>query len=126
MVEREQHNLARTAAETMYNLWELQAQREDPDLDAMMCRLKDLSAYSLTHAEILNQRQGVEMLALAMFFGMTSNSQYRDNQKRLQQLSKETVAYQGRAEIIEQELKQNTTDEGQSDEVDDEPQLRLL
>jgi hypothetical protein len=32
-------------------------------------RLKDLSAYSLTHAEIMQQREGVELLALGMFFG---------------------------------------------------------
>ena len=44
---------ATTAVEAMYNLWEMESRREEPDLDAIMHRLKDLSAYSLTRAEIL-------------------------------------------------------------------------
>ena len=50
MQEQERYNLAITAAETMYHLWELAHQQEALDLDGMMRRLKDLSAYSLTHA----------------------------------------------------------------------------
>ena len=109
MREREQHSLATIAAETMYGLWEMEAQREEPDLDAMMRRLKDLSAYSLTHAEILEQREGVEMLALAMFFGATSNPAFHRNQARLQELSEETVAYEGRASVIEEEVARRRT-----------------
>jgi hypothetical protein len=104
MQERERYQLATIAAETMCNLWELSYQRGELDLDAMMRRMKDLSAYSLTHAEIMVQREGVELLALGRFFGMSSDSQFRRNQERLRLLSEETLAYQGRAEIVEQEV----------------------
>jgi len=93
------------AAEAMYHLWELEHRRNPLDLDGMMCRLKDLSAYSLTHAEILAQREGVELLALGMFFGMTSDPELRKhNQGRLTQLHPETVDYQGRPEKIEKKI----------------------
>lgn len=104
MREQERFGLATMVAEAMYHLWELENQREDLNLDAMMCRLKDLSAYSLTHAEIMDQREGVELLALAMFFGATSKPTYHKNQERLTLLSEETIYYLGRAEIIEQEV----------------------
>ena len=83
MHERERYHLATIAAETAYNLLELEAQQEQPDLDEMMCRLKDLSAYSLTHAEIMDQREGIELLALARFFGMSSDQRLWKNQERL-------------------------------------------
>lgn len=68
MQEREPLNIATIAAETMVNLWELeQSQTGQINLDNMMRHPKDLSAYSLTHAEILEQREGVELLALGMF-----------------------------------------------------------
>ena len=102
MHERKQYALAIVGAEVMYNLWELENQREELNLEGMMRRLKDLSAYSLTHAEIMDQREGVELLALAMFFGATSNPRFYKNQERLALLSEETFAYQGRAEVIEQ------------------------
>jgi hypothetical protein len=76
------------------------------DLDSGMRRLKDLSAYSLTHAEIMIQREGVELLALAKFFGLTSESRFHKNQERLNLLSEETIAYQGRGENIEREIKE--------------------
>ena len=102
---REPFSLAIITAETMYNLWELEIQQgNEPDLDAKMRRLKDLSAYSLTHAEILDQREGVELLALGMFFGASSNPAFLKNQARLQQLSQETAYYKGQAEHIEQEI----------------------
>jgi hypothetical protein len=104
MGERDRYGLARTAAETMVNLWELEGQRANPDLDGMMRRLKDLSAYSLTHAEIMEQREVVELLALGMFFGATSDPRYRGNQERLQSLSQETVDYQGRPEVVEAQI----------------------
>ena len=47
------------------------------DVDQMMRRLKALSAYSLLHPEILAQQEGPELLALGMFFGMTSNMELR-------------------------------------------------
>jgi hypothetical protein len=111
MQERERHHfhLAITAAEAMYNLWKLESQQGELDLDGMMCRLKDLSAYSLTHAEILDQREGVELLALGMFFGATSDPLFHQNQERLSFLSEQTLAYQGQAEIVEQEVAQRKT-----------------
>lgn len=130
---QEPFSLAIIAAETMYNLWELDyLQGNAPDLDVKMRRLKDLSVYSLTHAEILDQREGVELLALAMFFGASSDPAFSKNQARLQQLSQKTVDYQGQAEHIEQEIgvrkKQAKRERGQNKKVDDDKpsQLRLL
>jgi hypothetical protein len=104
--EREQtrYQLATVASETMCFLLEAEYQQGERDLDALMRRLKDLSAYSLTHAEIMDQREGVELLALGKFFGMTSDPGYRQNQERLRLLSEETLAYQGQAETIEGEV----------------------
>ena len=106
MRDREQarYQLATIAAETMCFLLEAEYQEGRRDLDDMMRRLKDLSAYSLTHAEIMEQREGVELLALGRFFGMTSDRGYRQNQERLRLLSEETLAYQGQAEAIEGEV----------------------
>jgi hypothetical protein len=104
MQEREQYSLAMTAAETMYYLWQLADQQEEVDLDRKMRRLKDLSAYSLTHAEIMEQREIVELLALGMFFGASSDNRLWVNQRRLTLLSGETVDYQGRVEVVEQEV----------------------
>jgi hypothetical protein len=61
-------------------------------------------AYSLTHAEILDQREGVQLLALARFFGMSSDPRFQRNQERPRLLSDEALAYPGQAEIIEQEV----------------------
>ena len=104
MHERDQYTLAMTAAETTYHLWELEDQQEGVNLDRMMRRLKDLSAYSLTHAEIMDQREGVELLALATFFGASSDQRFWYNQRRLSDLSEEAIDYQGRAEVIEREV----------------------
>ena len=109
MHERERYHLATIAAETAYNLLELEAQQEEPDLDEMMRRLKDLSAYSLTHAEIMDQREGVELLALARFFGMSNAQPLWKNQERLSHLSEETLAYEGRAEVTEEEVAKRKT-----------------
>lgn len=132
MGERESFSLATIAAETIYNLWELEIQQGQViNLDAKMRRLKDLSAYSLTHAEILDQREGVELLALGMFFGANSNPEFLKNQARLQQLSQEAVDYKGQAEHVEQEIalckKLENRKQGQKKTDDDKPsQLRLL
>jgi hypothetical protein len=109
MQERDRYGLAIVAAEATCTLWELEGQQEGLDLDGMMRRLKDLSEYSLAHAEIMDQREGVEMLALAMYFGMTSNARFHRNRERLGLLSEETFAYQGRAEVVEQEIAQRKT-----------------
>ena len=108
MVERDHYDLARIAAETMYNLLELQWQMGELDLDASMMRLKDLSAYSLSNADIQERRQGVELLALGMLFGMSSDPHYQGNQTRLHSLAEETIQYAGQAERIVDEIKQQS------------------
>jgi hypothetical protein len=52
------------------------------------------------------QREGVELLALAKFFGLTSESRFHKSRERLYLLSEETFAYQGQAGRIEQEIKE--------------------
>jgi hypothetical protein len=106
MVERERWELASTFSEMMYLYLEADYREGELDLDSKMRRLKDLSAYSLTHAEIMAQREGVELLALAKFFGLTSESRFHKNQKRLSLVSEETLAYQGQGEKIEGEIKE--------------------
>jgi hypothetical protein len=103
--EQTLYHLANSAAEAMYGLFEAEYQQEgERDLEAMMRRLKDLSAYSLSHAEIMVQREGVELLALAKFFGMTTDPAFHRNQARLHLLSEEVLTYPGQAEVIEQEV----------------------
>jgi hypothetical protein len=58
MRERERHSMVITAAETMHQLWELESHAQELDLDNVVRRLKDLSAYSVTRAEIIDQRGG--------------------------------------------------------------------
>jgi hypothetical protein len=107
MREREQYEIASGMAEVMNVVFEANYQSGEVNLEAMMMRLKDLSAYSLTHAEIMHQREGVELLALGMFFGMTSNQAMREkNQSRLSLLSDEALSYQGQAELIEEQVAQ--------------------
>lgn len=115
MVERDNYDLARVAAEAMYNLLELQWQVGELDLDATMMRLKDLSAYSLSNADIQERRQGVELLALGMLFGMSSDTRYQENQMRLHSLTEETISYEGQAERIVEEIKEQATPRRSSD-----------
>ncbi len=128
MQEREPFSFATIAAETIYNLWEMEyVQTGQMNLDTMMRRLKDLSAYSLTHAEILEQREGVELFALGMFFGASSNPAYQKNQSRLHQLSPETVDYQGQPEHVEQEIiLRKKGNRNREEKTSDSNQLRLL
>ena len=125
MKEQDRFDLAITAAETIYHLWEMENQQgePDPDPDKMMCRLKDLSAYSLTHADIMDRREGVELLALAMFFGATSNPRFHKNQERLSLLSERTITYPGRAEIIEHEITERDSQKSQPPDEDLQPRL---
>ena len=104
MRERERYSLTIVAVEAMYGLWEPEHDQGELDLDCMMLRLKDLSAYSLTHVEIMDQREGAELLAMGTFFGATSDPRFHQNQERLSLLSEQTLACQGRAETIEQEV----------------------
>jgi hypothetical protein len=99
------YELANSFAEIMMAVLEAEYQRGERDLDATMRRLKDLSAYSLTHAEIMDQREGVELLALGMFFGMTSNPRlHYKNQERLVLLAEETINYNGQSENVGREI----------------------
>jgi hypothetical protein len=108
--EQTRYHLANSAAEVMYGLFEAEYQQEGEDyLEVLMRRLKDLSAYSLRHAEIMVQREGVELLALAKFFGMTTDPAFHRNQARLHLLSEEVLTYQGQAEVIEQEVAARNT-----------------
>ena len=105
MGERSQSELTFSFAELMYLVIEEEYHEGQRDVDQMMRRLKDLSAYSLLHAEILTRREGVELLALGMFFSMASKKElHQRNQGRLQLISEETAAYQGRAELVEQQI----------------------
>ena len=105
MGERAHDKLAFSFAELMHMVIEEEYRHDQRDVDEMMRRLKDLSAYSLLHAEILTQREGAELLALGMFFGMSSNPELRHrNEGRLQLISEETANYQGRSEVIEEQV----------------------
>lgn len=130
MREREEprHSHATAAAEAMHYLFELEYQQGERSVDAMMKRLKDLSAYSLTHAEVMDRREGVEMLALARFFGMTSDSRFHKNQERIGLVSDEVREYEGDAEAVEEQVAARETGKaGRSGESDnDAPQPRLF
>lgn len=129
MGEDFRYQLALMTAETMYMLWEADHQERERDLDAMMRRLKDLSAYALIHAEIMDQREGVEMLAIAMFFGATSDERFHKNQERLRELSNEVIIYEGNAEVVEEEVRARKGRKRGAQEVVDEDkpqQPRLL
>lgn len=97
-------SMAFHAAETMCALWELDHSQKALNLDGMMLRLKDLSDFSLTHAEIMYLAEGPEMLALGMFFGMTGGARTEGNKARIRELSEETLAYQGRSENVERAI----------------------
>lgn len=114
-------------------LIDLDYQEGNREPDVLMRRLKDLSAYSLTHAEILAQREGVELLALGMFFGMSGGDAHRSNQERLRLLSEETLAYRGRSEVVEAEIATRSRAAGKqpkkeapSDDIKGPRQPRLL
>jgi hypothetical protein len=64
MGERSQPELAFSFAELMHLVIEEEYRNGQRDVNQMMRRLKDLSAYSLLHAEILTQQEGPELLAL--------------------------------------------------------------
>jgi hypothetical protein len=125
MPEQFRNQIALMAAEAMYMLWELGHQVDERDLDAMMRRLKDLSAYSLTHAEILDLKEGVEMLAIAMFFGASSDERFYPNQGRLRHISQETIVYQGDAQKVVREIRKRLTSSS-PDDASTPPQPRLL
>ncbi len=115
---------AMVTAVTMHNLMELEYLNGLRDLDAMLCWLKDLSTYSLTHEEILYQREGPELLALSMFFGLTNVQPLEVNQHRLQYISQAAYEYRGQAEVIEQQVAQRKTLEKQCQQAERQQQNR--
>lgn len=106
-------------------LWEAEHQRSEHDLDAMMRRLKDLSAFALIHSEILELQEGVEMLAIAMFFGASNDERFHPNQERLRHISTETIIYQGDAQKVAREIRRRLSSSAPSD-TNASPQPRLL
>ena len=106
MKEHDQYQTALTAAEATYTLWELSVQQGilRVDLDHKMRRLKDLAAYALTRADIVARPEIVELFALGLFFGATSDPRVQQNQQRLHHLSNETIDYEGQAENIADEI----------------------
>ncbi len=66
------------------------------NVNGMFIRFKALSAYSQERAEIMDQREGMELLGLGMFLGMSINPHLRDNRQRLRPLSEEALANEGR------------------------------
>ena len=124
MREQEHWILAGTFSEMMYALMELEHQKGEIDLDSKMRRLKDLSAYSLAH-DITYRKEGVELLALAKLFGLTSESRFQKNRERLNLLVKDTIEYQGQAENIERQIKEHGRRTQPKSGVDD-LQPRLL
>ena len=123
MKEREHYDVADSFSEMMWFLMEGEYQKGEVDLDSKMRRLKDLSAYSLAH-DITYQRDGVELLALAKFFGLTSESRFQKNRKRLNLLARETIEYEGQAETIERAIKERGKTPPRS--APDDLQSRLL
>jgi hypothetical protein len=125
MTEQFRHQLSLMAAETMYMLWEAEHQRDARDLDVMMRRLKDLSAFSLINAEILDLQEGVELLAIAMFFGASSDERFQPNQERLRHISQETVVYQGDAQKVARKIRRRLSSSA-PDDTNTSTQPRLL
>jgi hypothetical protein len=77
----------------------------------MFKRFRDLSAYSLEHSDISRRRQGLELIALARFFGMgfLGDGVNQNNElfiKRRGRIPKEVVEYHGQKERIINEVKQ--------------------
>ena len=123
MRERDHYDVADSFSEMMWFLMEGEYQKGEVDLNSKMRRLKDLSAYSLAR-DITYQREGVELLALAKFFGLTSESRVQKNRKRLNLLAGETIEYQGQAENIEQEIKARGRITPKSERGSLQPRLR--
>jgi hypothetical protein len=74
------------------------------------------------------QREMVELLALGMFFGATSDPAYHKNQARLGCLSEETANCQGRSEAVEKQIAARKKGISRNDEDEDlgPGQMQLL
>jgi len=72
------------------------------DYDEMMIELKELGAYSLTHADILYSAKGLRLLSLAAFFGMPfadDSFDFSRNAWRRDKLSARSLDYQPTGDI---------------------------
>jgi len=66
----------------------------------------------------------VELLALAKFFGLISESRFQKNRMRLSPLASETIEYHGQAENIEREIKERGKTAPRSERGNLQPRLR--
>ena len=82
-------------------------------MDWVFMRFKDLKAYSQEHAEIMDQREGMELLGLGTFLGMSNNPHLRDNQQHLRLLTEEALANEGRKENSAADIR--SREEGRAD-----------
>ena len=100
MGERIQYELAINTAEVMYALMDAEYQHGERDLDEMMRRLKNISAF-------------------------TSDSRFHHNQKRIGTLSEETLAYPGQSKIVEDEVARRMSQKShrKKDSNPDQPRL---
>ena len=100
---------------SMFHLLEYDAKENSgmtgEEYGRMFERFKDLNAYSLEHADILRRRQGLELIALARFFGMgflgdgvsQNNELFMERRRRV---PGDALEYGGQKESIINEVKQ--------------------
>ncbi|HOY64899.1 MAG TPA: hypothetical protein PLS19_09140 [bacterium] len=72
------------------------------DYDEMMIELKELGAYSLTHADVLYSAKGLRLLSLAAFFGMPfagDEFDFSRNAWRRDRLSARSLEYRATGDI---------------------------
>ena len=72
------------------------------DYDEMMIELKELGAYSLTHADIIYSAKGLRLLSLAAFFGMPfagDSCDFSRNAWRRDKLTNSSLEYQPTGDI---------------------------
>lgn len=76
----------------------------------MFRRLKDLCAYALEHADVLDRRQGLELIALSRFYGMGFLGDVDQNSdlfmERRRKVPEDAYAYEGDRQAIIEEIKQ--------------------
>ena len=89
------------------------------DYDEMMIELKELGAYSLTHADVLYSAKGLRLLSLAAFFGMPFADEsfgFSRNAWRRDKLSECSLGYQPTGDITKwfpREKERNQNDDGE-------------
>ena len=87
--------------------------------DEMMIELKELGAYSLTHADILYSAKGLRLFSLAAFFGMPFADESFDfsrNAWRRNKLTGRALEYQPTGDISKwfpKEIERNENGDGE-------------